>query len=186
MRVRSISTVLIVSFVALGAYAVEAGGPLWPKAGVVSGANALQTVAPSPEAKSVLAAIRGYSGWPHFAENVKPKRSLAHNGMWVLVFHNDVVTRAVAKRQLPLPEGSLLVKENRFEPTGKVALLTVMSKQHGRWFWLEVVPAQGAGEPQVVKAGGTAIEGFRAQACAGCHEQNVDNDGVFSHPFAEE
>ena len=79
MKPWSITVVLVVSFLTLGVSAVEAGapatpGPLWPKAGVSSGPQALQAVAPSPAAKTVLAAIRGYPAWPHFAENPKPKR----------------------------------------------------------------------------------------------------------------
>lgn len=164
----------------LGADATQPG-PLWPTAGETTGPKALQTVAPPAEARALLAAIRGYEKWPHFAENTTPKRSLAHHGLWVLVFHNEVVSAAVAKHQLPLPDGSILVKENRLTPAGGVVLLTVMSKQHGRWFWLEATP-----EGRVIRAGGETVAGFGVKACAGCHEQNVDNDSVFSHPFVEE
>jgi hypothetical protein len=99
----------------------------------------------------------------------------------VLVFHNQVVSQAVARHTLPLPDGSLLVKENRLTPDGEVVLLTVMSKQHGRWYWLEVTPAGRA-----IQANGATVAGFGVKACAGCHEQNVDNDAVFTHPFTEE
>jgi hypothetical protein len=186
MRTGSTALVLALCLVgtapgAWGADAQPPPGPLWPTAGATRGPKALQSVAPGAEAKAVLEAIRGYQKWPHFAENVQPKRSLAHHGLWVLVFHNEVVTAAVAKHQLPLPDGSLLVKENRFTADGEVVLLTVMSKQHGRWYWLEVTP-QG----QVVQAAGAKVAGFGVKACAGCHEQNVDNDAVFTHPFSEE
>lgn len=44
-----------------------------------------------------------YATWPTFTENSAPKPSKAHMNMYVVTFHNDVVTAAIAAHTLPLP-----------------------------------------------------------------------------------
>lgn len=61
----------------LGADTAVPPGPLWPTAGEERGTKALRMVAPPPDAQAVLAAVRGHQRWPHFQENVQPRKSLA-------------------------------------------------------------------------------------------------------------
>jgi len=60
----------------------------------------------------VFAKLNGYQAWPNFRENPTPKLSTAHMNMYVLAFHNDVVTQAIAAKTVPVPDGALIVKQN--------------------------------------------------------------------------
>src|SRR5262245_10379990 len=75
-----------------------------------------KTAEASAETKRVLGLTTGYKSWSKFAENQTPKPSVAHEGMFVVAYHNQVVAQALASKTLPLPDGSVIVKENMARP----------------------------------------------------------------------
>ena len=116
-----------------------------------------------------------------FAENAEPKASKAHMGMFVVTYHNDVVTAAIGAHTLPLPDGAIIVKENKMKADEPVHALTIMSKQGGKWYWLETSP-DGS---HVITMNDMPQEGYNAQMCAKCHDDASYNDFVFTHSFAK-
>jgi hypothetical protein len=143
------------------------------------GGGPMQVKSPSPETAALLAKIQSYPSWPKFPENLQPTFSKQHNRMWVVAHYNDVVSRAIQEKTLPLPEGSIIVKDN-FDSgsSSKPTNVTTMSKQGGRWYWAETTP-----EGQVVVMDGKPLEGFNVPACANCHAQATGNDQVYTHEF---
>jgi len=149
----------------------EAGAPSAP-----------QTVAPSSETESVLAATSGYSAWAMFPENTAPTLSKAHMGMYVVAHYNDVVATAVQAKTLPLPDGALIVKDNFAHADDKMPMaITVMSKQSGGWYWIE---ATSDGKV-ILDSMGKALEGTDVAMCVGCHESKKSNDYVMTHDFTK-
>lgn len=138
-----------------------------------------QTTAPAPEARAVLEAARGYESWSKFPENQEPKVSEGHDDMYVLAFYNSVVGRAMAQSTTSLPDGSIIVKENRPEANAQAAALTIMAKRQGEWFWIKSTPDL----QQVHVENGQPVAGKRMQGCTGCHAQ-AGTDMVFTHDFA--
>jgi hypothetical protein len=85
------------------------------------------------------------------------------------------------RQDLPLPEGAILVKENYMHATDPMPMaLTVMSKQGGKWYWVEQMPD---GSAVVDDAMGTPLEGTNVQMCIGCHSTQSANDDVYTHSF---
>jgi hypothetical protein len=142
-----------------------------------------KTSAPSTATQSILGQIANYKTWPNFPENTTPKQSQSHGpGAWVIAFHNDVVTQAMASGTLPLADGAIIVKENYAHETDSAPMaLTTMAKQKGAWYWIESTP-----DGQVVddSQSGTPYEGPNVALCTGCHAQKRDNDWIFTHRFA--
>jgi hypothetical protein len=137
-----------------------------------------ESVEPSPDAARVIAVIHDFRRWPTFAENSKPARSKAHGGVYVVAHHNAVVQKAIRERTLPLPDGSVIVKENRATTDGPAIALSTMSKQGGAWYYLQSTP-----EGRVVLEKGKPLAGTPA-ACAGCHSQQASNDFLYTHDFS--
>ena len=135
-------------------------------------------VAPTGEAKALLEKVKDYKSWPTFPDATAPKLSKGHGGLYVLAYHNDVVGQAVASHALPLPDGSIIVKENRPQADAAPAALSIMSKQGGGWYWLQATP-----DGKVVTAKGKPMAGA-VKGCAGCHSQASDNDQVYTYKFA--
>ncbi len=136
--------------------------------------------APSADSQAVLGKTKDYASWPTFAENPSPKFSKAHMNMWVVTFHNDIVTTAISAHTLPLPDGALIVKQNKMKADAPPQSLTMMSKQGGKWYWIQATP-----DGQVVTMDGMAQEGYGAPMCVKCHDDASNNDFVFTHSFAK-
>lgn len=136
--------------------------------------------APSADSQALFAKVADYATWPKFSENAEPKPSKAHMNMFVVTYHNDVVTAAIASHTLPLPDGAVIVKQNKMKPDAPPQSLTIMSKQGGKWYWLDATP-----DGHVVTINDMAQEGFGAPMCTKCHDDASNNDFVFTHPFAK-
>lgn len=63
--------------------------------------------APSAASAAILDGIKDYASWPKFDEMPAPAKSEGHMNMFVLGFHNQVVSDAIARsgRELPLGFG---------------------------------------------------------------------------------
>lgn len=145
---------------------------------VVSPAEELRTATPSPTSRDILERTVDYRQWPNFPENMKIERSKMHREMYVLAFHNDVVTQAMEKRTLPLPDGAIIVKENYAHASDAgPKVLTIMAKENGAWYWLESTP-----DGRVVKEKERPLEGYDVGGCRSCHT-HAENDFVFTHEF---
>lgn len=134
---------------------------------------------PSPASQAILAAAKDYATWPKFAEAPTPKKSEGHMGMWVLPFHNQVVTDAIAKHTLPLPDGAVIVKQEMMKADAAPMSITVMSKQGGAWYYVKASP-DGM---KVMTMNGMAMEGPEVAMCKDCHDNAADNDFVLTHKF---
>jgi hypothetical protein len=141
-----------------------------------------QTVAPSAASSALLAQISGYQSWPTFTENSTPKQSASHMNMFVVTYHNDVVTQAISGKTLPLPDGAIIVKQNLAKATDTQPMaLTVMSKQSGSWYWLEATPDGKV----ILDTMGKPLEGTDVTMCITCHGMHVSNDDVITHNFSQ-
>ncbi len=136
--------------------------------------------APSSDSQAVLAKVKDYASWPKFAENLEPKLSKAHMDMYVVTYHNDVVAAAIKSKTLPLPDGALIVKQNKMKADESPHALTIMSKQGGKWYWLEASP-----DGMVMTMNDMPQEGYDAPMCVKCHTDASNNDFMFTHSFAK-
>lgn len=152
--------------------------------GAGSGDMAMQMkmgmAAPTADSGALLAKISDYATWPKFSESAEPKASKAHMNMYVVTFHNEVVTAAIAAHTLPLPDGAVIVKQNKMAADAPPKTLTVMSKQSGKWYWLDATP-----DGKVVTINDMPQEGFDVPMCTKCHDDASNNDFVFVHSFAK-
>ncbi|MBI5607904.1 MAG: hypothetical protein HY902_03385 [Deltaproteobacteria bacterium] len=144
-----------------------------------------QTQAPSAATAAILAKIKDYHSWPKFAENATPKLSQSHMKMWVVTYHNDVVTQAIANKTLPLPDGAILVKDNGMSADDPMPMPTIMAKQGGQWYWIEATP-DGKVVIDEMMDKGKPLEGHDVKMCTGCHAAQKDkNDWIFVHDFGK-
>ena len=67
-------------------------------AGGGDAAMAMNTSAPSADTQALWTKTSGYKSWPTFTENSTPKLSSSHMGNYVVTYHNDVVTQAIAAK----------------------------------------------------------------------------------------
>ena len=103
--------------------------------------------------------------------------------MYVLAHHNDVVGQAIADKTLPLPDGSIIVKDNFAKADDSMPMaVTVMSKQGGKWYWIEASPDGMVMVDQMMDVG-APLEGNDVKMCVGCHVSWKDNDYVGTHVF---
>jgi len=101
--------------------------------------------------------------------------------MFVVTFHNDIVTQAITEKTLPLPDGAIIVKQNLAKATDTQPMaVTVMSKQSGAWYWLEATPDGRA----ILDSMGTPLEGTDVAMCINCHGVHASNDDVITHDFS--
>jgi hypothetical protein len=99
--------------------------------------------------------------------------------MFVLSYYNDVVGTAMDDGTLPLPDGSIIVKENYGEEGDPMPMaLTVMSKMDSEWYWV-----QGTPDGQVFMGPDGPLEGTDVGMCVMCHSAAADNDYVMVHEF---
>ena len=186
------SALLVLSLAACGGKAKEADTAPADHAGsgAMSGDMAMQMqmqmkmkigmAAASADSQALIAKASSYATWPRFTENSEPKASKAHMNMYVVTYHNDVVTAAIAAHTLPLPDGAVIVKQNKMKPDAPPQSLTIMSKQGGKWYWLDAMP-----DGKVVTINDMPQEGFGAPMCTKCHDDAANNDYVFTHSFAK-
>jgi len=134
---------------------------------------------PAPATRAVLDSVKDYASWPKFTENETPNQSEGHMNMYVLAFHNQVVTDAIAAATLPLPDGAIIVKQEMMKADDPPMSITVMSKQAGAWYWVKASP-DGM---KVMTMDGMAMEGNEVGMCKDCHDNAADNDFVLTHKF---
>jgi hypothetical protein len=151
--------------------------------GGTGGGMQMQTAEPSAESKALWTKIQGYSSWAKFSENQTPVASKSHMDMYVVTHHNDIVADAITNNTLPLPDGSILVKDNFPSADATMPMaVTVMSKEGGEWYWLEATP-DGKVVIDSMMDKGKPLEGKGVMMCVGCHDGAKDNDQVFTHKF---
>ena len=97
---------------------------------------------------------------------------------YVLAFHNQTVTDAIAAGTLPLPDGAIIVKQQMTGADAQPESITVMSKQGGSWYWLEA----SADGTKVITVNDMPLEGDVAM-CRDCHDSASANDFVLTHTF---
>ncbi len=132
---------------------------------------------PTPEPKAFWAYIsqtHPYKQWPTWPG--KPRlyqsRSAAHGAM-VSTYLNEIALEGVKKGQNPLPEGSIIVKEN-YDPRKRFTAVTTMYKvpgydpQHDDWFWGKYSPQ---GKPEMVG---------KVKGCIECHGRQAKNDYIMT------
>jgi hypothetical protein len=130
-----------------------------------------QAVAPEPTDQAVWAHLReaDYRTWPLWPGTTERYTGTEPHGMQLTTYVNDVALRALRQGTVPLPDGSIIVKEN-YMPDGSYDAATVMYKRQGfdpennDWFWAKY---DGQG---VAEAAG------RVQMCSGCHAAQQQRD----------
>ncbi len=143
------------------------------------GAMTMGMADPAPDTQAILASVKGYESWPKFTEMQQPTRSEGHMNMYVLGFHNQVVADAITAHTLPLPEGAIIVKQERMKPDAAPMSITVMSKQGGAWYYVKASP-DGM---KVMTMNDMALAGPEVGMCKDCHGGAADNDYVLTHKF---
>lgn len=95
------------------------------------------------------------------------------HGAILRTFTNNIGFDALSKKEFPLPDGAIIVKEN-YMPDGELAAVTVMQKikgynpEAGDWFWAKYAPD------------GTVQVSGKVDSCIGCHAQKKSSDWIFS------
>ena len=117
----------------------------------------------------------GWGFWPGYY-GIKPGKS--PHGAYVKVYANGIALKA-AREGKPLPNGSILVKENYGKDEKTLMAVTPMYKingynpEGGDWFWGKYGPdgtVQAAGKPK---------------GCIECHSVQKDKGWVFLQPENE-
>jgi hypothetical protein len=114
-----------------------------------------------------------YTEWKHWPgyEDMYPAES--PHGAFLKLFVNDKALQAIEEGQMPLPPGSIIVKENYGDDKTLMAV-TPMYKaegynpEAGDWFW-----AKYGAEGEVMASG-------KVQACIDCHKKKKDKDWLFT------
>lgn len=131
---------------------------------------------PGPDAQALWAYFtqqapyQKWGQWPDFAGR-QPGRS--PHGEFVAVYVNPPALEA---KGLPLPAGSLIVKEG-YDAAQKLTSITVMYKvpgynpSGGDWFWARYSP-QGQAGPF-----------GQPRGCVGCHAADEANDHILAHHY---
>jgi hypothetical protein len=94
------------------------------------------------------------------------------HGSLLITYLNDSAHYS-AKRQKPMSDGAIIVKEN-YSADKRLVAITVMYKimgynpKAGDWFWAKYVPD------------GTIERSGKVKGCIDCHSANKDNDYIFS------
>lgn len=130
----------------------------------------------STATQALLAQTEDYRTWARVDDGERI-RSEGHSDMFVATFYNDVIQTAAADGVMPLPDGSIFVKEAYMSMDAPSPMaLTVMSKTAGEWYWVQATPD----ERVFVDDSGTPLEGTDVAMCLGCHQGVASNDFVFS------
>jgi len=121
-------------------------------------------------------AAPGFSTWRRAPGYATRRPSFTAHSRAVDIYVNDVVSAALATPPpgptRRLPDGSIIVKEG-FGGSGDRALVAVMEKREGEWFWAEY---DDAGEP---------LFSGRPSVCLDCHRAREGySDWVFAFELA--
>ncbi|MCK5673083.1 MAG: cytochrome P460 family protein [Spirochaetales bacterium] len=114
-----------------------------------------------------------YSFWPDH-EGIQPGQS--PHGTYHRIFINKVLVEDLPSKDMILPEGSIIVKEN-LNSEKSLDAITVMVKvknynpDAGDWFWAKYTP-----EGEVLAEGTPG-------GCIGCHEGMDENDYIIVRPL---
>lgn len=133
----------------------------------------VQTRAPEPRTRRILAASKDYQNWPRLPQFRQPVHSKGHDGTWVVSWYNEPAGKGL--KASSFPQGSVIVKEERPQPEARPSALAIMAKEPDGWYWIKATP-----EGRVVVDHGKPMAGEVGQ-CEGCHSQ-ADKDMVFSIP----
>lgn len=131
---------------------------------------------PAPEGKAVYQYItqtQPYEKWPMWPGKQKLYPGTEPHGALLTTYVNEPALQAL-KKNAPLPDGSIVVKEN-YTPQKKLAAVTVMYKKAGfnpkagDYFWLKYGPD-----------GKIESEG-KVDGCINCHRSAQGNDFLFTN-----
>lgn len=173
-------TVLALALAACGGGAAKPASPGGMTGGGMGGMEMKMGMAdPASATAPVLAAAKDYASWPTFPGKAAPSKSEGHMGMFVLAFHNQVVSDAIAAKTLPLPDGAVIVKREMPSADAAPMSVTIMSKQAGAWYYVKATPDL----MKVMTMNDMAMEGPSVGMCKDCHGGAADNDFVLTHKF---
>jgi len=109
--------------------------------------------------------------WPGYLD-IYPGQS--PHGAFLKLYVNDKAFKAIQDEKMPMPAGSIIVKENYGEDKETLMAVTPMYKvmdynpEGGDWFW-----AKYGAEGDVMASG-------KVQGCIDCHIKRKDKDWLFS------
>lgn len=148
---------------------------------VISAVTALwgmtATNTPRPEGSELwtyISETETYTEWKHWPgyDGIYPGQS--PHGAYLKMYVNTAAYQALEKGELPLPPGSIIVKENYGRDKETLKAVTPMFKvpgynpDGGDWFWAKY------GADGSVKASG------KVKSCMDCHSAKRDHDWLFS------
>jgi hypothetical protein len=134
---------------------------------------------PSSETREVLQEIVGYSSWSEFEATKARPVSEGHMNMFVQAYYNEVAGQAMQDGTLPLPDGSVLVKEAYMTASDAAPMaLTIMSKRSGSWYWAQVTP-----DGDLMLMNGMPLEGRNVEMCIGCHTSAASDNDLVATPY---
>lgn len=131
---------------------------------------------PAPEAKDLWKYIteeNPYEEWSFWPDAKGWVEGQSPHGAWL---KNYVNRPALKSSDVPLKDGSIIVKEN-YSKEKKLAAVTVMYKvkgynpEAGNWYWVKYSPD-----------GKAAAEG-KVKSCIKCHNKAAGNDYIFTHSY---
>jgi hypothetical protein len=131
---------------------------------------------PAAEGKAVhqyITQTSPYEQWALWPGKDKLYKGTEPHGALLTTYVNEAALQAL-KEKAPLPEGSIIVKEN-YMPDKKLAAVTVMYKksgfnpQAGDFFWLKYAPD------------GKIEDEGKAGMCIGCHSTAQGSDFLFTN-----
>lgn len=154
----------------------------WMLAGVavmlVVAAGVVHAMMPEPNPDKLWRFITqesAYDTWGFWGDHIGVQPGSAPHGSYHTVYVNK---RGLASMKAPVQYGTLIVKENYADETGKdLKAVTVMYKvkgynpEAGDWYWVKYTPE------------GKAEKYGRPQGCINCHASLADNDYIMVHEF---
>lgn len=121
---------------------------------------------------SYITGEKGYAGWGFWPGHTEMYPGKSPHGAFLKLYANPVALKA-AREGKPLPDGSILVKENYGEDKKTLKAITPMYKKEGYnpeagdWFWAKYGP-----DGEVMAAG-------KVESCINCHKAATD-DYIFT------
>jgi len=112
-----------------------------------------------------------WESWPGY-EDIYPGQS--PHGAFLKLYVNGKAFKAIKGRKVPLPSGSIIVKENYDKDKETLVAVTPMYKvegynpEAGDWFW-----GKYGSDGKVMAAG-------KVKGCIDCHRQKKDMDWLFT------
>ena len=135
-----------------------------------------QAEMPGPDAAALWKYITDespYTKWSFWPDHKDMQPGRSPHGQFHKVFVNKPALEATKP---PLPDGSIVVKEN-FTADKKLAALTIMYKvkgydpDNGDWYYVKYDPD------------GTIGPAGKVKGCIACHAGAANNDYIFVHPI---